>query len=89
METISKKHSICIEDNKKAILTGLTAVVSIFDKEIEVSSQDNRIIIKGVGLTANKLNVEEGTLIIEGDFISAVSYMQNNRSKINFKGMFK
>lgn len=88
METAKKRHTICIDNNQKATLTGLTGVVSIFDKEIEVTTQDSRIIIRGNSLTASKLNVEDGTLTIEGSYISSVIYTQK-RQKISFRGMFK
>ena len=88
METTKKRHTICIDNNQKATLTGLTAVVSIFDKEIEVTSQDSRIIIRGNNLTASKLNVEDGTLTIEGNYISSVVYTLKLQ-KLSLKGMFK
>lgn len=47
METQIKKHTIYVEDNKKAVLTGLSRVVSIFDKEIEVATPSERITVRG------------------------------------------
>lgn len=88
METVNKKHSLHLDNNNKAILNGIIGVVSIFDKEIEVLSANNRIIIKGVGLTASRLNVEEGSMVIEGEFIACISYL-SKRQKLSFKGMFK
>jgi len=88
MENINKRHTISIEDNKKIYLTGLVGVVSVFDKEIEILSSDKRLIIKGSGLTASKLNVDDGTMIIEGDSIFSINYLPKIK-KITFKGIFK
>jgi len=88
METINKKHSLVIDANKKVTMTGLVSIVSIFEKEIEVLSVDNKIVIKGMGLTASKLDVEDGTLVVEGEFISSVAYFQKHQ-KITLKGIFK
>ena len=88
MENTIRKHTISVEDNKKVNLSGLIGVVSIFDKEIELLSNDNRIVIKGSGLTASKLNIEDGTMVIHGDFISSVNYLPKIK-KISFKGIFK
>ena len=88
METQIKKHTIYVEDNKKAVLTGLSRVVSIFDKEIEVATPSERITVRGNGLTASELNVTEGKLVIEGEYISSVVY-SGQAKKISLRGMFK
>lgn len=88
MENQIKRHTIYIDDNKKAVLTGLSKVVSIFDREIEVTTATERITVRGVGLTASELNVAEGKLVIEGERIYSVVYSGQNK-KINLKGMFK
>lgn len=88
METQIKKHTIYVEDNKKAVLTGLSRVVSIFDKEIEVATPSERITVRGNGLTVSELNVTEGKLVIEGEYISSVIY-SGQAKKISLRGMFK
>jgi sporulation protein YabP len=87
VETV-KKHTLIIDNCKKVSLTGLTGVVSIFEKEIEVTTENQRIIIKGSGLNANKLNVEDGTLVVDGDFIASVTYTDKAK-RLSLKGMFK
>ena len=49
---------------------------------------DRRLVIKGSGLNASKLNVEEGTLSIEGEEISSVNYYANSQ-KLSLKRLFK
>ncbi len=83
-----KKHTLVIDNCKKVSLTGLTGVVSIFDKEIEVTTENQRVIIRGNGLNANKLNVEDGTLVVDGDFVASVTYTDKTK-RLTLKGMFK
>ena len=88
MEISNKKHTLVIDANKKVTMTGLVGIVSIFEKEIEVLTIDNKIVLKGAGLSASKLDVEDGTLVVNGEFISSVTYFQKNQ-KITLKGIFK
>ena len=45
----------------------MESVNSIFDKEVEVALSDRRLVIKGSGLNASKLNVEEGLFPLRGE----------------------
>ncbi len=83
-----KKHTLIVDNCKKVSLSGLTSVVSIFEKEIEVTTENQRVIIRGVGLNANKLNVEDGTLVVEGDFVASITYTDKAK-RLSLKGMFK
>lgn len=88
MAEISKRHTLVIDGNKKVSIRGVESVNSIFDKEVEVALSDRRLVIKGSGLNASKLNVEEGTLSIEGEEISSVNYYANSQ-KLSLKRLFK
>lgn len=89
MAEISKRHTLVIDGNKKVSISGVESVNSIFDKiEVEVALSDRRLVIKGSGLNASKLNVEEGTLSIEGEEISSVNYYANSQ-KLSLKRLFK
>lgn len=87
MAEISKRHTLVIDGNKKVSISGVESVNSIFDKEVEVALSDRRLVIKGSGLNASKLNVEEGTLSIEGEEISSVNYYANSQ-KLSLKRLF-
>lgn len=88
MSEISKKHTLVVDNCKKISLSGVETVNSIFDKEVEVTLSDRRLTIKGVGLNASKLNVDEGTMSIEGEEIVSVSYAAKGQ-KLSLKRLFK
>ena len=81
MAEISKRHTLVIDGNKKVSISGVESVNSIFDKEVEVALSDRRLVIKGSGLNASKLNVE-------GEEISSVNYYANSQ-KLSLKRLFK
>ena len=81
MAEISKRHTLVIDGNKKVSISGVESVNSIFDKEVEVALSDRRLVIKGSGLNASKLNVEE-------EEISSVNYYANSQ-KLSLKRLFK
>lgn len=88
MAEIAKKHTLVVDNCKKMSLSGVESVNSIFEKEIEVTLANHRLVIKGVGLTASKLNVEEGTLSIEGEDVSSVNYYAKGQ-KMSLKKLFR
>lgn len=88
MAEISKRHTLFLDGNKKVSISGVESVNSIFDKEVEVTLSDRRLVIKGAGLNASKLNVEEGTLSVEGEEISSVNYFAKGQ-KLSLKRLFK
>lgn len=68
-----KKSSLSLEDRKKITLTGVTEVVSFDDEKISLNTTLGNLNIKGEGLKMNKLDVENGDVIIIGK-ISGMTY---------------
>lgn len=68
-----KKSSLSLEDRKKLTLTGVTEVVSFDDEKISLNTALGNLNIKGEGLKMNKLDVENGDVIIIGK-ISGMTY---------------
>lgn len=88
MAEIVKRHTLVVDNNKKVSISGVESVNSIFEKEVEVTLAGHRLVIKGTGLNASKLNVEEGTLSVEGEEISSVNYYAKGQ-RLSLKRIFK
>lgn len=71
--TAAAPHSIVLENRKKARLTGVTDVTGFSDEEVILKTQGGEIILSGEGLHIEHLNLEEGSLNVEGN-ISALEY---------------
>lgn len=77
----SKKSLMTIENRKKLLLTGVSEVVSFNDEQIELNTNLGFLIIKGRELKMNKLDVQNGDIVIIG-LINSCAYSGND-SKSN------
>lgn len=73
----SGKHSITMENREHISITGVNDVLS-FDEESIVADTDMGIVmIKGMNLHVNKLNLEDGQLVIDGE-MDSLEYSESN-----------
>ena len=86
-ETKTINQTITLENRKHMMLTGISEVVSQIDKAIIARAGQSHINISGDGLRVTKLNLEEGTLIVEGN-IDGFKYVEKS-DKGFFKRIFK
>lgn len=87
VEKISN-HMVTIENRKRMMLTGIVEVVSATDKAIVAKTADKQVNISGLELRVNKLNLEEGLLIVDGE-INDLKYNTLSGGKSFFKRLFK
>lgn len=73
--------------DKALSISGVTSVVSVYDKEAVLMRGEQRISILGVGITAEKLEMGAGAA--EFSFESLNSIMIGNRKKFSFSNLFK
>ena len=88
--SLKMPHNIILEDRKKLNISGVSDVDS-FDEETIVAFTDlGELTIRGSELHINKLSVETGDLLIEGN-IRAISYSDalNIAKGGFFSGLFK
>lgn len=79
---IKMPHSVILEDRKSLVITGVSDIDS-FDEETVVAYTDyGELTVKGKSLHVNKLSLESGELILEGQ-ISSLIYTDN---KVNNSG---
>ena len=81
-------HNIILESRKKATLCGVKDVLSYNDNSIIAITELGTITIKGSELHIDKLNTEQGDLIIGGNVDSMV-YGEIKVRGSAFKNLFK
>lgn len=89
---INKPQNVTIESREKVQITGVQNVVSFDDESVILETALGLLTIKGQELHINKLNLDEGNVSIDGEFISLVySDKGNIMSKSNgfLSRMFK
>ena len=59
-------YGMVLEKRAKALLTGVTEVVSFDDGQVVLSTHGGRLVITGAGLHVSSLVLEEGKLSLEG-----------------------
>lgn len=82
------KHTLTIDHNRKITINGVVAVNSLCEKEAELALSDCRLVIKGSGIAASKLSVEDGTISIDCQTITSLSY-QAVKGKFSLGKVFR
>lgn len=87
MENI-KKSNLILDNRKKITLTGVKEVISYDDTKIALSTNMGNLDIKGRGLKINKLDVQNGDIIIIGT-INYMAYSEKELGKNKKENIFK
>lgn len=72
MKIDEKKSILSLESRKKLTLNGVIEVVSFNEEQIVLNTNLGALNIRGVGLKMNKLDVQNGDVIIIGTVNSCV-----------------
>ena len=75
-----RKSSLSLEDRKKLTLSGVLEVVNFDDEKISLNTRLGNLAINGEGLKMNKLDVQNGDVIIIG-YISSMIYSGKDGKK--------
>ena len=78
----NSKSNLLLENRKKLTLSGVVEVMSFDEEKIELTTKLGNLIIKGEDLKMNKLDVQNGDVIIAGSIASMV-YNGKNIKKNN------
>ena len=76
------KGNITLENRKKMTLTGVEEVISFDDEKILLNTKLGALTIKGQNLKMNKLDVQNGDVMINGE-IYYIVYSGHIRAYIN------
>ena len=79
-------HSLCIKG--VTTVTGVTQVVAIEEKEVRLVVGAKSLLITGRGLSAERLSLEEGILVLSGE-VSTVRYTEKSEPRSFLKRIFK
>ncbi len=66
-------QNVILENRKKLTMTGIKDVLSFDDEVVVVDSELGLINIKGIDLKVNKISVESGDVVVEGN-VRAIEY---------------
>lgn len=86
LTTQKKTHSLLIKG--ETAITGVSEVVSIEEKEIRLIVGEKTLLLTGRGFHAQKLSVEEGTLLLSGE-VECVKYGERAEAKSFLKRLFR
>lgn len=86
-----RKSNLTLENRKRLCLTGVVEVASFNDEQIVLSTTLGNLTIKGEGLKMNKLDVQNGEVVIIGtvnSYIYTGSESKQDKESI-FAKLFK
>lgn len=84
-----RNQNIVIEDRDRMTVTGVEQVESFNENTIILTTVKGGMTIKGEGMNISRLNLEEGSVKIEGK-INGVAYMNREATPKNIMGkLFK
>jgi len=72
----TSRHAITITRRESLTATGVLDVISFDEETIIAETELGMLIIKGVNLHVNRINLENGELAIDGD-IAAITYEES------------
>lgn len=67
-----KKSNLSLENRKRLILSGVVEVISFDEEKIDLTTNLGNLTIKGEELKMNKLDVQNGDVIIVGSIVSMI-----------------
>ena len=87
----SSHYNLILENRNKLSISGVSDVDSFDEQEIVIYTALGTLTVKGFDLHINKLNVESGELVIEGE-LDSIAYSDQGRQEKGggfFAKMFK
>jgi len=74
------KHVLSIEGRKKLQLEGVQHVGSFDEQEITLDTNMGFLLLKGEGMHITHLNLDQGSLVVEG-LINGLEYIEGRSAK--------
>ena len=70
------QHNIIMENRRNLTITGVMDIDSFDEETVVLFTEEGELTIKGVNLHINKIDVDTGDLLMEGE-IDTLSYADN------------
>ena len=81
-------HSVNMVSGDKTTITAVKNVPSFDNSEVVVTLEDNKLKVMGSGLEIDKLDLEEGVLVLTGE-VKSIVYSKAGFDKSLIKRIFK
>ncbi len=72
----ASKHTIFMDEREKISVTGVLDVISFDEETIITETERGILILKGINLHVNKLNLDNGELVVDGEIFN-ITYEDN------------
>ena len=84
-------HNLIMEGRKKLSISGVLDIDSFNEQGVIALTEQGILIVKGIDIHINKLNVESGDIVIESKEIISLTYTDVNDKKTGsiLKSLFK
>lgn len=84
----ASKHSVTMDKKERVMITGVLDVLSFDEDTVIADTEMGVVILKGINLHVNKLNLDTGDLGVDGDIISLTyeEASQYSKGKASFLG---
>lgn len=81
------RHQITVVDREAVNIDGITNLGSYDDQHIVLETDQGMLILKGEELNVKQLNLEKGTIIVEG-FLKSIEYddVRGQKKGVGFFG---
>ena len=73
---IKAQHNVIMENRKTLTITGVMDIDSFDEESVVVFTEQGELTIKGANLHINKIDVEAGDLMMEGE-VDSLQYSDN------------
>lgn len=77
---LKMQHNIIMENRKNLTVTGVMDIDSFDESTVVVFTEQGELTIKGENLHINKIDVDSGDLMMEGD-VDSLAYSDNQPQK--------
>ena len=84
-----EKHTLSLDDRKKLTVTGVTGVDGMDGKEVEISLESGKLVVRGEGLTVSKLDTDTGNLTVTAQNISSLVYGDKDKAGKGLARLFR
>lgn len=72
----TEKHMVTLTERERISVTGVLEVLSFDEESVVADTERGILIIRGLGLHVNKLNLDDGLLGVDGE-IDALEYSES------------
>ena len=77
---IAARHEFCVKDRRNMTVSGVKEILSFDEQSVRMNTVSGELSVDGEGLRVKVLDVERGTVVLEGR-IDGVFYLDEQREE--------